>query len=110
MYATGQFPALVETGLPLEGLQFALLMYALLSVIFIGLSIRMNVTLTALFTCIALAYFCLGIGQTHGERVVKVSTCMLHLCTPSCIWCAHMEALIELCIHLSHSIVMCVQP
>lgn len=72
MYATGQFPALVETGLPLEGLQFALLMYALLSVIFIGLSIRMNFALTCLFTVIALAYFCLGIGQTHGERVVKV--------------------------------------
>jgi len=73
MYATGQFPALVETGLPLEGLQFALLMYAFLSVIFIGLSFRMNFALTALFTCIALAYFCLGIGQTRdGVRVTKV--------------------------------------
>ena len=73
MYATGQFPALLETGLPLEGLQFALLMYALLSVIFIGLSIRMNFALTCLFTVICLAYFCLGIGQTRSERVVKVS-------------------------------------
>lgn len=72
MYATGQFPALLATGLPLEGLQFALLMYAFLSVIFIGLSFRMNFALTALFTCIALAYFCLGIGQTRdGVRVTK---------------------------------------
>ena len=73
MYATGQFPALLETGLPVEGLQFALLMYAIISVIFIGLSFRMNVALTALFTVISLAYFCLGIGQTYGgERVTKV--------------------------------------
>lgn len=72
MYATGQFPALLETGLPVEGLQFALLMYAIISVIFIGLSFRMNVALTALFTVISLAYFCLGIGQTYGgERVTK---------------------------------------
>ena len=72
LYATGQFPALLQTGLPLEGLQFALLMYAFLSVIFIGLSVRMNFALTALFTCIAAAYFCLGIGQTRSERVIKV--------------------------------------
>lgn len=72
MYATGQFQALLATGLPVEGLQFALLMYAFLSVIFIGLSFRMNFALTALFTCIALAYFCLGIGQTRdGLRVTK---------------------------------------
>ncbi len=78
MYATGQFPALVATGLPLEGLQFALLMYAFLSVIFIGLSFRMNFALTALFTCIALAYFCLGIGQTRdGVRVTKVRGCIM---------------------------------
>ena len=73
MYATGQFPALVRTGLPLEGLQFALIMYALLSVIFIGLSLRMNVALTCLFTSIGLAYFCLAVGLTHDERrVTKV--------------------------------------
>lgn len=73
MYATGQFPALLETGLPLEGLQFALLLYAFLSVIFIGLSFRMNFALTALFTTIAMAYFCLAIGFTHDmRRVTKV--------------------------------------
>ena len=78
MYATGQFAALEATGLPLEGLQFALLMYALLSVIFIGLSFRMNFALTALFTCIALAYFCLAIGQTRdGVRVTKVRGCII---------------------------------
>lgn len=79
MYATGQFPALLQTGLPLEGLQFALIMYALLSVIFIGLSLRMNVALTCLFTSIALAYLCLAIGFTHDQRrVTKVLP--LHLC------------------------------
>ena len=78
MYATGQFPALVATGLPVEGLQFALLMYAFLSVIFIGLSFRMNFALTALFTCIAMAYFCLGIGQTRDTlRVTKVRGCII---------------------------------
>jgi len=78
MYATGQFPALVATGLPVEGLQFALLMYAFLSVIFIGLSFRMNFALTALFTCIALAYFCLGIGQTRDAATVsKVRRCSI---------------------------------
>lgn len=71
MYATGQFPILLRDGLPLEGLQFALLMYAILSVIFIGLSIRMNFALTCLFTSIALAYFCLAIGLTHDERRVS---------------------------------------
>jgi len=71
MYATGQFPALAVTGLPVEGLQFALLMYALISVVFIGLSLRMNVALTFLFTVISAAYFCLGIGQTHSERATK---------------------------------------
>ena len=74
MYATGQFPALAVAGLPTEGLQFALLMYALISVVFIGLSLRMNVALTFLFTVISAAYFCLGIGQTHDmERATKVT-------------------------------------
>ena len=84
MYATGQFPALAVTGLPAEGLQFALLMYALISVVFIGLSLRMNVALTFLFTVISAAYFCLGIGQTHSERATKVHDLLpLYLC----IWC-----------------------
>lgn len=65
MYATGQFPALAVAGLPEQGLQFALLMYALISVVFIVLSLRMNVALTFLFTVISAAYFCLGIGATR---------------------------------------------
>ena len=86
MYATGQFAILERTGLPLEGLQFALIMYALLSVIFIGLSLRMNFALTCLFTSIALAYFCLAIGFTHDQRrVTKVAPLpsWLYLCSTS---------------------------
>lgn len=85
MYATGQFPLLVQSGLPLEGLQMALLLYALLSVIFIGLSIRMNFALTCLFTTIALAYFCLGIGLTHDERRVTKVTLSLRRVVPLCL-------------------------
>lgn len=85
MYVTGQFSSLVQAGLPLEGLQFALIMYALLSVIFIGLSLRMNVALTCLFTSIALAYLCLAIGFTHDQRrVTKVVPLLL-----CCAYLAH---------------------
>ncbi|KAL3162393.1 hypothetical protein ABBQ32_010068 [Trebouxia sp. C0010 RCD-2024] len=86
MYATGQFPALLRDGLPLEGLQFALLMYALLSVVFIGLSIRMNFALTCLFTSIALAYFCLAIGLTHDERRVSKAGGYFSICVCITTW------------------------
>lgn len=87
MYATGQFTILLETGLPLEGLQFALIMYALLSVIFIGLSLRMNFALTCVFTSIALAYLCLAIGFTHDQRrvtkVLALPPCLSYLFSTS---------------------------
>ena len=79
MYSTGQFPALAVAGLPAQGLQFALLMYALISVVFIGLSLRMNVALTFLFTVISAAYFCLGVGATRPlGHANKVRLVLLH--------------------------------
>ena len=116
MYATGQFQALLATGLPVEGLQFALLMYAFLSVIFIGLSFRMNFALTALFTCIALAYFCLGIGQTRdGLRVTKVSGCIIlnAMACHGCVIAGHVVCICQLLVLpnlLSPFSVMCVVP
>lgn len=89
MYSTGQFPALAVAGLPEEGLQFALLMYALISVVFIILSLRMNVALTFLFTVISAAYFCLGIGSTrpegHATKVLPLLVPDAHMFSPGCL-------------------------
>ena len=42
----GDFKLLPPTVLPTQGLQFALLMFAIISVIYIGLSIRINIATT----------------------------------------------------------------
>ena len=42
----GDFKLLPPTVLPVQGLQFALLMFAIISVIYIGLSLRINIATT----------------------------------------------------------------
>ena len=42
----GDFQLLPPTVVPTQGLQFALLMFAIISVIYIGLSLRINIATT----------------------------------------------------------------
>eukprot|EP00891_Asterochloris_glomerata_P006069 jgi/Astpho2/6069/Aster-04017 len=67
----GDFELLPPIVQPTQGLQFALLMFAIVTVIYIGLSIRINIATTCVFTSIALAFFLLAGGLTNSVNAYK---------------------------------------
>jgi succinate-acetate transporter protein len=84
LLAAGGLRPLSVAVLPIKGLQYALLIYAIISIIFIALSTRMNVALTCVFTSICLSFFCTAAGLTEGENATKAGgyfSILVGICT-----------------------------